>query len=286
MVNPASCQFANYRSVRFNLDNFALPVVVTKKKNTIYTNHLEGLKGTKHQLLSLGEPQPTYGYEHVATWGIFIFASNQSGLYFARNYQMQFEILDQLVAPSQIAVANHRLFLVAKNRDRITASVDLRGTWGNGTFLQEGIFIPSDYGLCLDIRYYRGKLLVICEKGLLTINRNLVLEHLADDSDILLDNLNAGEDCRWESDWFSLGYATNTQTLREVFLKTNVGLILTVTSNRTRRNIQVPAASQVQKIKVNLNGDQFKLALWLPTEHSDNIVVSDLAAIVAYGKRG
>ena len=286
MVNPASCQFVNYRSVRFNLDNFALPVVVSKKKNTIYTHYLEGLKGTKHQLLSLGEPQPTYGYEHVAKWGIFIFASNQEGLYFARDWQMKFEVLDQLVMPAQLAVANNRLFLVAAKRDRVAISVDLRGEWSNGNFMETGIIIPADYGLVLDIRYYRGKLLVICENGLLTINRNLVLEHLADDSEILKANLGDATDCRWESDWFSLGYATNTQTLREVFLKTNVGLILTVTSNRTQRNIRVPAADKVQKIKVNLNGDQFKLGLWLPTDSSESVAVSDLAAVVTYGKRG
>ena len=60
MVNPASCRFTNYRSVRFNLDNFALPVVVTKKKNTIYTNYLEGLKGTKQ--LSVIEPKTKAGH--------------------------------------------------------------------------------------------------------------------------------------------------------------------------------------------------------------------------------
>jgi len=70
------------------------------------------------------------------------------------------------------------------------------------------------------------------------------------------------------------------------FLKTNTNLILTVSSNRTQRNIQVKAANKVQKIRVNINGDQFKLALWLPDESTDNVVVSDLSAIVAYGKRG
>ncbi len=286
MVNPASCQFANYRSVRFNLDNFALPVVVTKKKNTIYTNYLAGLKGTKHQLLSLGEPQPTYGYDHAVQWSNWIFASNNEGVFAARIYSLDlvFQPVEQAVFPKKLAVVNNRLFMISENRKRIVYSVDLRGTWANGSFLDNAIQLPVSYGLCLDIRYYRGKLLVICEDGLLTVNRSFVLEHLADDCELLKANLDSGDQCYWESDWFSLGYATNTQTLREIFLKTNVGLILTVTSNRTQRDIRVKAADKVQKIKINLNGDQFKLAL-TPSTNS-NVLVSDFAAVVAYGKRG
>ena len=284
MVNPALCQFNNYRSVRFNLDNFALPVVGTKKKNTIYTNYLEGLKGT--QQLTLKQPQPTYGYDHAVQWGFYIFASNDEGLFFANKYKKEFEPLDQLVFPRQIAVSNDRLFLLGLDRDRITYSVDLMGEWANGTFLEDAVFIPADYGLCLDIRPYRGKLLAICENGLLTISRTFVLEHLSDDSDILKANLVKGNSCCWKSDWFSLGYATNTQTLREVFLKTNTNLVLTITSNRTKRNIQVKPANGVQKIKINLNGDQFKLALLIPNEDATDVLVSDLSAIVAYGKKG
>lgn len=102
-------------------------------------------------------------------------------------------------------------------------------------------------------------LLVICENGLLTINRNFVVQHLDDDSEVLKANLIGGTGNYWESDWFSLGYAIETQTLREIFLKTNTNLILTVTSNRTQCHISVKAADQIQKIKVNLNGNQFKL---------------------------
>ncbi|MBO5229506.1 MAG: hypothetical protein J6B20_01785 [Clostridia bacterium] len=284
MVNPESCRFTNYRSVRFNLDNFALPVVVTKKKNTIYTSYLEGLKGTKQ--LSLLEPQPTYGYDHAVQWSLYIFASNQEGLYYANKYEQKFTILDQLVFPKQIAVVNDRLFMLGVNRDRITYSVDLMGEWANGSFLESAVFIPADYGLCWDIRYYRGKLLAICENGLFTINRNFVLEHLSDDSDVLKANLVGTNNCRWESDWFSLGYATNTQTLREVFLKTNVDLVLTVLSNRTQRNVLIRASDNVQKIKINLNGDQFKLALTLSNTSGSDVAVSDLSAIVAYGKKG
>ena len=146
--------------------------------------------------------------------------------------------------------------------------------------------VCADYGLCWDIRYYRGKLLAICENGLFTINRNFVLEHLSDDSDVLKANLVGTNNCRWESDWFSLGYATNTQTLREVFLKTNVDLVLTVLSNRTQRNVLIRASDNVQKIKINLNGDQFKLALTLSNTSGSDVAVSDLSAIVAYGKKG
>ena len=284
MVNPASCQFTNYRSVRFNLDNFALPVVVTKKKNTIYTNYLAGLKGTTQ--LSLIEPKETYGYEHAVHWGFYIFATNSDGVFYANKYEKVFSPLDELVSPTDLAIVGNRIFMLGASRDRITYSVDLAGEWSNGKFSEGAVFLPADYGQCLNIRYYRGKLLVICEKGLLTVNRSFVLEHLADDSEVLKANLGESNACRWESDWFSLGYATNTQTLREVFLKTNVNLILTISSNRTQRNILVKSADKVQKIKVNLNGDQFKLALLISDESVDNVVVADLSAIVAYGKRG
>ena len=284
MVNPASCQFANYRSVRFNLDNFALPVVGTKKKNTIYTSYLEGLKGTRK--LTLSQPQPTYGYDHAVQWGHYIFASNHEGLFYANKYQKEFEVLDQLVIPQKIAVVNERLFMLGVDRDRITYSVNLKGEWVNGTFLESAVFIPADYGICLDIRPYHGKLLVVCEHGLLHVNRSCVLEHLSDDSDILKANLAESSGRRWESDWFSLGYATNTQTLREVFLKTNTDLVLTVLSNRSQRNFQVKPTDGVQKIKINLNGDQFKLALTIPNEDVSEMSVSDLSAIVAYGKKG
>lgn len=284
MVNPASCQFTNYRSVRFNLDNFALPVVGTKKKNTIYTSYLEGLKGTSQ--LSLLEPQETYGYDHAVIWSLYIFASNDRGLFFANKYKKEFEPLDQLVFPEKIVVVNDRLFLLGADRDRITYSVDLMGEWSNGKILEDAIFLPAEYGTCLDMRYYRGKLLVICENGLLTINRNFVLEHLADDSEVFKANLVEPNAKSWESDWFSLGYATNTQTLREVFLKTNVSLTLTAVSNRTQRKIQIKPADQVQKIKINLNGDQFKLSLSLSADANKDLCVSDLSAIVTYGKRG
>lgn len=283
MVNPASCQFTNYRSVRFNLDNFALPVVVKKKKNTIYTNDLAGLKGTKNQLTTLGEPEPTYGFEHVAKWGHCIFASDgERGLYYASDLNYQFHALEELVYPQQMAVVGDRLFLISQSRERIVYSVDLKGEWATGTFLDGFIYLPVNYGLCLDIRYYHGKLLLVCENGLLTMNRHFTLEHLDDDSEVLKNNLANTETGYWESDWFSLGYATNTQTLREVFLKTNANIVLTVTTNRQTRNIQVKAADQIQKIKVNLNGDQFKLRLSLPNAETN---VSDLAAVVGYGKK-
>ncbi|MCQ2382002.1 MAG: hypothetical protein MJ054_01720, partial [Clostridia bacterium] len=169
------------------------------------------------------------------------------------------------------------------SQERIVYSVDLKTEWSPSNFLEGYIYLPVNYGRCLDIRYYRGKLLVVCENGLLTINRNFVLQHLDDDSEILKSNLEKDDGRYWESGWFSLGYATDTQTLCEIFLKTNANLILTATSNRTQRNIPVKAASNIQKIKINLNGDQFKLRLSLP---DSNVVVSDLAAVVGYGKRG
>lgn len=283
MVNPASCQFTNLRSVRFNLDNFALPVVVKPKKNSIYTNYLVGLKGTKNQLMPLETPEPTYGFTHVARWGHYIFAADdERGLYYSRDLPIAFNPLEELVYPRQMAVVGDRLFLVSQTKERIVYSVDLKSEWSEGHFLEGFIYLPVNYGSCLDIRYYHGKLLVICENGLMTVNRQFRLEHLDDDSEILKANLASAQGNYWESGWFSLGYATDTQTLREIFLKTNANIVVTATSNRTQRDILVKAADKMQKIKVNLNGDQFKLRLSLP---SSNAVVSDLAAVISYGKR-
>ncbi len=283
MVNPASCQFANYRSVRFNLDSFALPVVVKKKKNSIYTSEIVGLQGTKTQLKSVDEVQPTYGFSHVARWGHCIFAAdNTRGVYYASDSNMTFRPLDEVVFPRQLAVVGNRLFAVSSTQERIVYSVDLRNEWSSGHFFEGFIYLPASYGSCLDIRYYQEKLLVICEKGLLTINQNLKLSHLDDDSSLLQSKSYLTSNY-WESGWFSLGYATDTQTLREVFLKANANLTLTITSNRTQRTILVKAADHVQKIKLNLNGDQFKVGLSLS---GHQVVVSDLAAVISYGKRG
>lgn len=283
MDNPASYQFTNNRSVRFALDNFALPVVVKKKKNSLYTNYLVGLKGTKNQLASPDEPQPTYDFGQVVRWGHTLFAGDTTrGLYYSHDAEINFQPLETAVLPQRLAVVGNRLFVLGYNRDKIVYSVDLSGEWSSGHCLEGFVYLPADYGTCLDIRPYRGKLLVVCENGLLTINRHFTLEHLADDSEILKANLTTMDGNYWESDWFSLGYATDTQILREIFLKTNAEIVLTATSNRTQRQIHLPAATRVQKIKVNLKGDQFKLRLALPER---NALVSDLAVVISYGKR-
>ena len=285
MVNPALCQFTNQHSVRFTLDSFALPVTGTKQKNKIYTKHLSGLRGTKQQLLPAVAPVDLHGYDMLTRWGNWLFAANQDGLYYAERDILQFRMLDGTVNPRQLCAVCDRLFLISADRRRIVYSVDLTTSWlaSEGKFLSGSIFLPDNYGLCLDILPYQANLLVICEYGLLVIKRNLSLNHLADDSEVLKTNLAKNATEQWESDWFSLGYATDTQTLREVLIKTQTDLTLVVKSNRTQRNLHVAAKDGVQKIKVNLGGDQFQLAIY-PSQ--GNVCITDLAAVVVYGKKG
>lgn len=284
MKNRASFQFNNNTSVRFDLDSFALPVALTtKKRNTIYTNYLSHLKGTKRKLLPEASPIPTHGYTYAARWGTWIFTADSTGIYVADENLLNFAVVDQTINPWQLCVANNRLFAIGMNRRRLIYSVNLQTNWTPATVLTGVIHIPESYGLCWDIVFYRNNLLVICENGLLTVNKSLVLNHLSDDSTILMSNINDNPISFWESDWFSLGYATDTQTLREVFLKTNKPLTLVVESNMTRRTISVKAANSVQKIKTNLRGDQFKISLIILV---DNFAISNLSAVVQYGKRG
>ena len=277
-------QFNNTHSVRFNLDSFALPVAVTKKKNTIYADYVSGLQGTKRKLLPAPAPIATHGYTYAATWNNILFVSDDQGVYYSDDDGAHFYSgYAGYISPRGMLVLNDRLFLISGDRLRIVHSVPLSGGWQENKLLSAGIHLPAAYGKCQSIAVYRNKLLVVCEHGLLTLDKNLNLQHLSDDSEALKASLVAGEQPSWVSDWFSLGYATDTQNLREVFLKTNVPLTLVVESNRTQRTIRVAANLQVQKIKINLNGDQFKIGLYL---NSANCNISDLSAVIVYGKRG
>lgn len=277
-------QFNNTRSVRFNLDSFALPVAVTKKKNTIYADYVSGLLGTKRKLLPEPAPIDTHGYLYAATWNSILFVADSEKVYYSNDNGANFYRAHKgYVSAKGMLVINDRLFLISGDRLRIVHSVPLSGGWTETELLSAGIHLPTAYGKCQHIAVYRNKLLVVCEHGLLTIDKHLNLQHLSDDSEALKASLVAGEQPSWVSDWFSLGYATDTQNLREVFLKTNVPLTLVVESNRTQRTIQVAANLQVQKLKINLNGDQFKIGLY-PNSASCNI--SDLSAVIVYGKRG
>lgn len=277
-------QFNNTHSVRFNLDSFALPVAVTKKKNSIYADYISGLLGTKRKLLPEPTPIDKHGYAYAATWNSILFVADSDGVYYSSDDGVNFYSGHSgYISPRGMLVLNDRLFLISGDRLRIVYSVPLSGGWQENKLLYEGIHLPTAYGKCQHIAVYRNKLLVVCEHGLLTIDKHINLQHLSDDSEALKASLVAGDQPSWVSDWFSLGYATDTQNLREVFLKTNVPLTLVVESNRTQRTIQVAANLQVQKIRINLNGDQFKIGLY---PNSANCDISDLSAVIVYGKRG
>lgn len=284
MVAHTLFRFNNTHSVRFNLDSFALPVAVTKKKNTIYADYISGLLGTKRKLLPAPAPLDKHGYLHVAAWNEYLFVSDDHALYYGKSSELVFHrAVNGFVYPQQLLVANDRLFFISYDRKRVVYSVPLSGGWQEEALMSAGMYIPEVYGKCRHLALYQNKLLVVCDYGSLTVDKHLKLQHLTDDSESLRTSLAAGNDPEWRSDWFTLGYATDTQSLREVFLKTNVPLTMVVESNRTQRAIHVAAGSKVQKLKVNLNGDQFKISLY---PSSANCNISNLSAIVTYGKRG
>lgn len=284
MATRALYRFNNTHSVRFNLDSFALPVTATKKKNSIYADYVSGLLATKRQLLAAPAPIEKYGYLHAAKWRDIIFVSDDKGVYYRKYNQTEFyKGTAETLFPQQLLVTNDRLFIISGDRLRIVYSVPLSGGWSENSLLSAALYIPEVYGKCRHLTVYRNKLLAVCDYGLVTVDRHLNLQHLSDDSAAWQNSLASGNDPAWVSDWFSLGYATDTQNLREVFLKTDVALTLVVESNRTQRTIQLTASRQVQKIKINLNGDQFKIGLY-PSSASCNI--SDLSAVVVYGQRG
>ncbi len=282
MANQESLEFNNDRSVRFVLDSFALDFIGTRKKNTMYTVVLSGMVGTKTKLLPNPLPEEKFGYDNIAKWSNWIFASNDEGIFISDRQFIEFTPVTQLISPVKIEIVNDRLFAMAQDRKRIFYSIDLKDQWTPEQLMTGAVYIPEDYGECVDIRFYRNQLLVVCENGMLLVNKSINISHLSDDSQVLIDNLLPGQDKVWGSDWFTLGYATDTQVLREVFIKTDVAIEMRIESNRLNKTIAIKAANEVQKIKTNLKGDQFKISITVPAE---NFSISNISGIIGYGLR-
>ena len=56
-------------------------------------------------------------------------------------------------------------------------------------------------------------------------------------------------------------------------------------SNKVEKIVNIAADGKIQKIRVNLRGDIFKLRIVVPATVS-NFTVSNVSAVISYGKRG
>lgn len=87
----------------------------------------------------------------------------------------------------------------------------------------------------------------------------------------------------WESEPFGLSYAANRQWLKQLLIKTNCNLRVTLTATSTGRvqTLDIQPDTELQQFNINLRGDMFTIKL--ETEDQD-IQVSDLSAVVAFGR--
>jgi hypothetical protein len=282
-------KFKNIHSVKFNVYSFALPVNENiRKKNTIFTDKIENLKGGKYSLMPNEPEANNYGYSMIAKWQDsyhkYVFGLNGNGIFYATDTSTNFMQIFSHSNLAKIIVVGNRLFTIPANSNYLRYTTDLET---NVAFEPERIYIPADYGNCLDLRLYRGKLLLVCGNGLLILDENLKIKHLTDNNEIIIKNLDNVDEKIWESNWFSLGYATNTQILQDVFLSftgSGVNVTLDVSSNKVATKtvpVQSKVTETIQRLRLNLRGNQFKLKITV--NGNENFVISNLSAVIKYG---
>jgi len=83
----------------------------------------------------------------------------------------------------------------------------------------------------------------------------------------------------WESDNFMIGYAASRQFIKQIRLRTNANLTLTVLSESREQRIQIRARDRIQTLNVNLKGESFRLRI---ETHDPNTVITDLTAVIGF----
>jgi|GEM_PF-3148398 len=86
-------------------------------------------------------------------------------------------------------------------------------------------------------------------------------------------------DREWESDWFTLGYATIRQFLRRILIKTKTDIDLVVSNTRTSRKIRVTGGCAIQTINVSFKGDAFRVKIVCDSEDAD---ISSLSVVLGF----
>jgi hypothetical protein len=165
-------------------------------------------------------------------------------------------------------------------------TADLTGDWTAGSVMADMLYVPAEFGKCVDLSAYKDELLLVCEKALATVDKNLNIKYLTNDNEALLNYFSGGSGTEriWESAFFGLGYATDTQRLREVFIKTDTALSLFVISNKIEKIMNIKPSGSIQKIKTNLRGDMFKLKIVVPTD-AFNFTIANVSAVITFGMK-
>jgi hypothetical protein len=275
--------FNNSRSVRFGVDSFAVPIIKPKTKNTIYTEQIQNLNGAKHTL-SRAESVYNYGFVCSGRWRNYTFGGSTSGI-FVSDESLDFVRITNYFFPKKMYVKNNRMFTINSGGTMVYHTVDLTGSWNKDTVMQGMLYIPNEFGKCVELSAYKNDLLLVCEKALAAIDKNLSIKYLTNDNEILLNHLSGGgEEQVWESAFFGLGYATDTQHLREVFIKTDTALSLFVISNKIEKIMKIKPGGGIQKIKTNLRGDMFKLRIVVPSS-INYFTIENVSAVITYGTK-
>lgn len=89
-----------------------------------------------------------------------------------------------------------------------------------------------------------------------------------------------GDDCRiWESEDFCLTYASGSQYIRQVLVKTATPIDIVVTSNRAEQRVKVVGAPDAQKINLNTKGELFRIRI---EAAGTDVNVSSLSVVVGF----
>ncbi|MDR0384408.1 MAG: hypothetical protein LBH47_03750 [Christensenellaceae bacterium] len=279
-------KFVNVHSVKFNTESFALVPITGKKKNIIHTEKLHNLEGGKYSLRR--------AKNFAVKWknATFVFQSNNVYI----NNQNAAAVDGTI---SQIIVVKNRLFVISTVGTKVWYSMDLEiymnkvANGENVSLIEDKnvVWIQNIYGKCIRLNNYQDNLMVICQNGLFVINEDLKMKILNADEEKIVKNAALQTVQKiWESDWFGLGYAVDTQYLRDVFLEfesltgNKLQMTVIVISNKVADNIVTAYTSpEMQTIRVNMRGDQFKIKIIIDTD--EDFEVSNLSAIIEFGKR-
>ena len=85
--------------------------------------------------------------------------------------------------------------------------------------------------------------------------------------------------CVWESEDFALTYASGSQYIRQVLIKTAADIDVVLSSNRGAQVIRVKGSPDTQKINLNFKGETFRVKLLSNEEDAE---ISSLGVVVGF----
>jgi hypothetical protein len=85
----------------------------------------------------------------------------------------------------------------------------------------------------------------------------------------------------WESDFFALTYAANSQFLRAILIQTKTPLEIFVINNRgAQQRISLGGSDEIQRTNLNFRGELFKIKI---IATGTGVDISSLSAVIAFG---